>query len=225
VKKTALLFFASSLCVFALEQNIQDIGVEVTVDGKKLTVKRDINETCLELDMNAKNAWSGDFTAPSVPKECKKSFINSFGSVSPIKIDGVTTFGELETLEFLRQVEKEPQRYVLVDSRIKSWFATGTIAKAVNLEYIHFLQTAKYKKEFEKDLEMLGVKIVDGKYDFSNAKTALFFCNGIWCGQSPQAIAALIKLGYPKDKMFWYRGGMQDWRSVGFSDYKYPQSR
>jgi len=222
VKKQIFLSLVLCGALFGVEQNLQDSGVDVTIDGKKITVKREINDICLEVNVNAKNTWSGDFAASSVPAECKKSFVNSFGTISPIKIDGVTTFGELETLEFLQKVEKEPQKYILVDSRIKSWYMSGTIPTAVNLEYIHFLQNQKYQKEYEKALQTLGVKLVNGKYDFSNAKTALFFCNGIWCGQSPQAIAVLTKIGYPKDKILWYRGGMQDWRSVGFSEYRHP---
>ncbi|MEY4504601.1 MAG: hypothetical protein RL154_897 [Pseudomonadota bacterium] len=114
----------------------------------------------------------------------------------------------------------EQDKYILVDSRTQSWYKSGTIAGAINLPFTHFMQSKKYPKEFENDLKTLGVKLKDGKFDFSNAKLALFFCNGIWCGQSPFAIKALIEIGYPKEKMFWYRGGMQDWTSVGLSVYR-----
>ncbi len=33
------------------------------------------------------------------------------------------------------------------------------------------------------------------------------FCNAIWCGQSPEAMKELIAIGYPQEKMKWYRGG------------------
>jgi rhodanese-related sulfurtransferase len=214
----AILSFTAIL--FALDSTIQDRGVEIIVDGKQTIVKREINDKCLELDQNAKNAWGGDFAASSVPSECKNSFINFFGSVSPIKIDGVETYGELETLEFLQKVAKTPNEYILVDSRIKSWFDSGTIASAVNMPFVHFVQPTKFIHELESDLAKLGISKKDDKYDFSKAKKALFFCNGIWCAQSPQAIAVLIKIGYPKEKIFWYRGGMQDWRSVGLSEYR-----
>ena len=46
------------------------------------------------------------------------------------------------------------------------------------------------------------------------------FCNGIWCGQSPEAMKELIAIGYPQEKMKWYRGGMQSWLSLGLTTVK-----
>ena len=57
-------------------------------------------------------------------------------------------------------------------------------------------------------------------WDFSKAKTLVLFCNGIWCPQSSINIKTLVKLGYPADKIKWYRGGMQDWFSVGLTTVK-----
>ena len=49
------------------------------------------------------------------------------------------------------------------------------------------------------------------------AKTLLLFCNGSWCSQSPNAIMSLVNLGYPLEKLLWYRGGMQDWLIYDFT--------
>ncbi len=220
MKRTVLLLLLLLSASQGADTSLQDSGVALAFEGRQIIVKREIPEKCLDLDQNAQNAWSGDYAAKSVPQECKKTFINFMGTVSPIKIEGVETYGELETLEFLALVSKNPNEHILVDSRIKSWFDTGTIALSVNMPFIHFVQQKKFAKKLEEYLVKLGVVKKDGKYDFTKAKKALFFCNGIWCGQSPQAIAALIKLGYPKNKILWYRGGMQDWRSVGLSVYK-----
>ncbi|MEA1914709.1 MAG: hypothetical protein U9N30_05260 [Campylobacterota bacterium] len=57
----------------------------------------------------------------------------------------------------------------------------------------------------------------EGIYDFSSAKTMVLFCNGIWCPQSSWAIQNLIKIGYPKEKLKWYRGGMYSWTSVNLT--------
>ncbi len=213
-----LLFVSAS---FGADTNLQSKGVAVVIGGKQIVVKREIPSTCANLEANPQNAWGDGFAANNVPPECKKSFVATMGKISPIKIDGVETYGELETLEFLTLVSQNPKEYILVDSRTKSWFDTGTIPLAVNMPFIHFEQPQKFPKEFENHLSMLGVVKKGSKYDFTNAKKALFFCNGIWCGQSPRAIAALVKMGYPKNKILWYRGGMQDWRSVSFPDYTY----
>jgi len=49
----------------------------------------------------------------------------------------------------------------------------------------------------------------------------LIYCNGAWCAQSEQLIKkakfSLIKLGYPKNKIKYYRGGMQSWVTLGLS--------
>ena len=56
-----------------------------------------------------------------------------------------------------------------------------------------------------------------GKSNYTNAKTLVMFCNGIWCGQSPNNILNLLKFGYPAHKIKWYRGGMQDWEILGLT--------
>jgi rhodanese-related sulfurtransferase len=57
----------------------------------------------------------------------------------------------------------------------------------------------------------------DKQWDFSGAKTVILWCNGSWCGQSPRAIRGMIKHGYPKDKIKYYRGGMQAWQALGLT--------
>ncbi len=63
----------------------------------------------------------------------------------------------------------------------------------------------------------LGAEPRDGFWNFDNAKTLVLFCNGSWCGQSPTTIKELLKIGYPAHKILWYRGGMQDWQSLGLT--------
>jgi len=65
-------------------------------------------------------------------------------------------------------------------------------------------------------LMVLGAeKLEDGTWDFGNARELLLFCNGPWCGQSPRAIRNLVAAGYPPSKLFYYRGGMQNWQLLG----------
>jgi hypothetical protein len=61
---------------------------------------------------------------------------------------------------------------------------------------------------------------LEGLWDFSNSKTVVMFCNGMWCGQSPNNIKNLLKFGYPPQKIKWYRGGMQDWEILGLTTAK-----
>ena len=64
---------------------------------------------------------------------------------------------------------------------------------------------------------LLGAVEKDGNWNFDSARELILFCNGLWCGQSPRAIKSLLKIGYPSDKLFWYRGGMQAWQLLGLS--------
>ena len=77
------------------------------------------------------------------------------------------------------------------------------------------MEAELFPKEYQQALVTLGIKKVNNTLDFSEAKELLLFCNGAWCSQSPKMIKALLKLGYPPQKMKWYRGGMEDW--LGFN--------
>jgi len=71
--------------------------------------------------------------------------------------------------------------------------------------------------DVKRSCKMLGIDLIEGEYDFEHAKTLVLFCNGPWCSQSPSMIFALLEVGYPPEKIKWYRGGMQDWLSAGMT--------
>jgi len=122
----------------------------------------------------------------------------------------VETYGELEVLDFISK-----DKGIFIDARLPNWFAKTAIPTAVNLPFKVFLSDSTKR---DKALESLGVqKNPNNKWDFSKASTILLYCNGAWCGQSPTAINALMELGYPIDKMKYYRGGMQSWQLLGLT--------
>ena len=169
-------------------------------DGKikKATIARDSDLRCREIPF-------------------KKTFITAAGKLSPMKMhQDIDTYGELEVLEFLEEMQDDNQM-LFVDSRKTQWFESLTIPSAINVPFIYFTERDKWTEEKKEALKRFGVKGEKAPYDFSKAKTILFFCNGIWCRQSPQMIEALLELGYPPKKMKWYRGGMQSWLSVGMT--------
>ena len=115
---------------------------------------------------------------------------------------GVATIGELELLDMLA----DPQA-IVIDSRTREWFAGGSIPGAVNIPYL----------EAPDRLDELGCEIDFEGFDCTDARPVALFCNGLWCGQSPSAIRRMIAAGYPADRIFYYRGGMQSWRLLGLS--------
>ncbi len=146
----------------------------------------------------------------------------------------VETIAELELLNYLQLSQTEP--VVIVDSRIKRWVDTGTIPGAIHIPWTSL--TATNETGINKLLTILednfSVKITEGitkdkvveallkgesdnLFDFSHAKTVVLFCNGSWCGQTSESVKALLELGYPAEKLKYYREGMQGWVSLGLS--------
>ena len=154
---------------------------------------------------------------------------------------GVTTVGELEVLDFIENKVNHGTG-VLIDARTPSWFEKGTIPGSINIPFTTFTKdssdlikvSALAKlgvtiKETSSDVsfidQMLSIIKDDSsdaysKWDFSKAKEVVFWCNGMWCGQSPRAIKGILALGYPAEKIYYYRGGMQSWLSLGLTVVK-----
>ena len=168
--------------------------VEVEADGKMYKIERTQKK-----DSYLTNTFALT-SRPSPP-----FFIEPF-SVSK----GIETYGELEVLDFIAH-----KKGIFIDARLANWYEKSAIPGAVNIPFKHFLSDSD---EQEKVLKDLGGKYnKNGDWDFSNAETILLYCNGAWCGQSPTAINALIEVGYPEDKMKYYRGGMQAWQLLGLT--------
>ncbi len=143
---------------------------------------------------------------------------------------GVGTIGELEVLDYLRRISQGDDSILLVDSRTPDWVMRGTIPGAINIPWNRISADAAGTFETPEQADAFQQILsdeFDGRFDaendtwdFSNAKTLVLFCNGIWCGQSTDNIKTLLELGYPVHKLKWYRGGMQDWVSVGLTTVK-----
>lgn len=122
--------------------------------------------------------------------------------IQPMQIaPGVTTVGEIEVLKFAERGGK------LIDGRILEWHLEGTIPSAINMPYT----------EMASRLDEVGCTGSEGDWDCSGAEEVLLFCNGSWCGQSPMAIKAMLREGYPAGKIYYYRGGMQAWHTLGLT--------
>jgi len=160
--------------------------------------------------------------------------------IQPISLGkGIQTIGEVEVIDYAKKMSGGDKSIVLVDSRTPDWVATGTIPSAINVSWVELtprkgattegimkVMTEKFGVKLKADKDDVDVDeaIANGDtttvFDYSNAKTLVMFCNGMWCGQSPASIAALRKFGYPAEKIKYYRGGMQDWKILGLTTVK-----
>ncbi len=195
------ILILSSSSLFALEVNIAEglPYVDVEHGGKTVRIQR-IQDTKHKLT----NSYAK--TSRPCPPFC----------IQPIQIaKGVKVYGELELLNFLK-TEVANNKGLLIDARLPQWYKNGTIPGAINIPFTLFMRGIE-DPYTQKILELLGAEYKNGKWDFSHTQKLLFFCNGPWCAQSPHAIKALVKMGYPPNKIFYYRGGMQNWQILGLT--------
>jgi rhodanese-related sulfurtransferase len=193
-------------------------AAKITPDLDSVTVKHAGQEVVIqrasEKDAHIPDAYS------KVSRECPPFCVQPM-QVAP----GVETVGELDVLNALKRIADGDQSLLVVDSRTPEWIARGTIPGSIsvpwnliNLESMGGFVTESEAATLADTLtKQFGATQVDGRWDFSAAKTLVLFCNGPWCPQSSINIKTLLKLGYPPAKIKWYRGGMQDWVTLGLT--------
>jgi rhodanese-related sulfurtransferase len=201
-----ILMFSGS--VFSAAVNITPELESITVrhDGKSVTIMR--------------NQDPGNTINPAFSKTSRKCppFCIQPGTIAP----GVETIAELEVIDYLKRINEGDDSILLIDSRTPDWAAKGTIPGAINLPWTK-LNPAKGADPISIGEIMeasFNARNLEGLWDFSDARTLVMFCNGMWCGQSPNNINNLLRFGYPPHKIKWYRGGMQDWEILGLSTAK-----
>ncbi|VAW99861.1 hypothetical protein MNBD_GAMMA21-2385 [hydrothermal vent metagenome] len=215
------VFYAGAVCA---------LDVKITQQLPHFQIKHAGQDVVVQRVQDQENKLIGGFskTSRKCPPFC----------IQPMKVlDGVSTAGELEVIDFLRH-NVAAGSGVLIDARTPSWHARGTIPGSINIPFTLF-SLKESDTRLIKAMSKLGVKpwVVppsDGMWayikektgiekrphpywDFSGAKDIVLWCNGMWCGQSPRAIKGLVRNGYPVDKIHYYRGGMQGWKILGLT--------
>ena len=229
LKVISSIIIVSALAISATA-SAKPVGITPTLSS--ITVMHNGKPTEIKRNQDNKNTVIPAFakTSRACPPFC----------IQPMSLGkGIQTIGELEVINYADKMSKGDSSIILVDSRTPDWVAKGTIPGAVNVSWVDLtpskgattegimnVMTKQFGVKLADDTDVLDVDeaIADGDtsdvFDYSNAKTLVMFCNGMWCGQSPASIAALRKFGYPTDKIKYFRGGMQTWEILGLSTAK-----
>ncbi len=191
--------------------------VNITHDLPYVDLNLNGNDVRIERSQDTENMVDLDFalTSRACPPYC----------VQPMNLaPGVETLGELELLDYLQRMAKGDDSILVIDSRTGEWLSRGMIPGAISIPWSDLsTKTASYKSIAETLEFQLGASFTDGLWNFENAKTLVLYCNGPWCGQSPTSIRTLLSIGYPAQKLKWYRMGMQGWSMLGFNVVKPPE--
>lgn len=175
--------------------------------AEPVNITRDMMSVTVPLDGGAKvdisriqdnaHRLEGDWDLTSRP--CP-----SFCIQPMVPAEGVTAIGELELLEMLQ----DPNT-VVADGRVRREYEQGTIPGAISIPYT----------EAADRLDVLGCEVDFEGFDCTveGLKDVALFCNGPWCGQSPAAARRMIEAGFPADKIYYFRGGMQMWQLFGLT--------
>ena len=225
------ILFSVLICAALLTMQVMASSLEVKITQDKPYTVVNHGEELIKVQriQDTSHTIDGSFAKTSRP--CPPFCVN------PLNIgEGVATVAELEVIKFMETVLQRGDG-IIIDSRTPSWHEKGTIPGSINIPFTVFEKPAD-DSELVEVLERLGareredVNVVmrslekvgmfsgnqkTDSWDFSEAKQLLLWCNGPWCGQSPRAIRALLSMGYPAEKLYYYRGGMQMWQSLGLT--------
>jgi rhodanese-related sulfurtransferase len=122
--------------------------------------------------------------------------------LAPSSIPGASVVSATETVELILS---QPD-LVIIDSRKQQEYTKGHIEGAVSI-----LDT--YMQE--DDLQEIAP---------DRSAPILFYCNGIRCLRSSNAIKKAIDWGYTH--LYWFRGGWKEWQEnrlpIAAGEYQYP---
>lgn len=230
IKQILSLILLSGITSTAISADAKPVGI--TRDLMSIDVKHKGSVVQIIRNQDSSNTIIADFakTSRPCPPYCVQPMI-----IAP----GVETLGELELISYIQKVDGGDSSILVADSRTAAWVAKGTIPSAVNVPWTLLAPSGGATTEsiMKVMIDTFGVILTDGVdafevdeaivggtvaevFDYTNAKTLVLFCNGMWCGQSPSSIKSLIKFGYPAEKIKWYRDGMQAWEILGFNTVK-----
>jgi len=198
MKRIAL---ACSLLAFSTAAQAEGLPVTenavFTFNGQEITISR--ASTVEQSTISALTQTSATCTSPCL---------------SPMTVaSDVPTIGELDVLDFL-STSVESGDGLLVDARLPQDRAQGYIPASVNIPTTTLSPNNPYRDEI---LVALGAEQFQGIFNFNNAISLVVFDAGPATQDAPALILDLLAVGYPPQKIAYYRGGMLVWTTLGLT--------
>ena len=119
-----------------------------------------------------------------------------------VPVEGAHPITEIKLIEALNDPD-----FVVVDMRTVEWRVKATIPGSIHSPYTEVAQR----------LDELGCAKDGDGWNCKDARKVVGFCNGPVCPQSPMAMKAMAREGFPADRIYYYRGGMLDWTALGLT--------
>ena len=99
----------------------------------------------------------------------------------------------------------------IYDVRVATEYVEEHIAGAVSLPY---KENSKKEAGFDSTQDKFNLGVVGT----DKGASLIFQCNGKECWKSYKAAAVAVKAGY--SKVYWFRGGLPEWKQKGFPTEK-----
>ncbi len=205
IKKRTLVAGLLSLSLFATTLNA--LEVNITKNLPYLNVEINSKTIKIQRIQNTNHKLTNSYAKTSRPTP-------PFGIQPYQPIKGIETISELDVLDFIKN-KLPTSEGILIDARMPKWNRAGSIPGSTNIPFT--VLTPSSRISYQKIIGLLGGKKETDKWNFKNAKPLLIFDNGPWCQQGLRAMQNLVKIGYPKSKILYYRGGMQYWQILGLT--------
>ena len=196
------------LCLLCLLTSFSLAGefdrVKITPDMSYIYVYHKGKAVKVHRIQDSKNKLTGEYAKIYRPSKY----------IQPIVMhEDIRTVGEVEVLKFIKDKGNNKEG-LLIDVRSKSAYKKESIPSAVNIP----LKVINNTNKFHKVLVILGAKKKpNNEFDMSKVLDITLYCDGLWCNKSSRFIQILLDLGYPAEKILYYRGGFQMWKILGFT--------
>ncbi|HCP81387.1 MAG TPA: sulfurtransferase [Octadecabacter sp.] len=195
----------AAFCFMATAGNAQDVRITTFKSDSTFALNDQTFTVTRNQDTQATLGSEYALTSRACPPHCLQPLIVA---------DGVATFAELEVLTFLEE-HVTGGTGLFIDARSPADYATGSIPGAVNVPFPTLAAENRYRDDI---LRALGaVDKGDDALDFTQAMALALYSGGPWSDDAPTAIEHLLAAGYPAEKLFYFRGGIQAWAHVGLT--------